>query len=103
MQKPKYHAFVCTSSKINGQQKGFCSSKDGVEIVQNLVEEIEERDLNDSVMVTNVGCFGICSSGPIVVVYPEGVWYKEVAVDDVTEIVESHFENGKVVERLEIK
>ena len=54
-------------------------------------------------MVTNTGCFGICSSGPVVVVLPEGVWYKEVTVEDVAEIVESHFENGMKVERLEIK
>lgn len=103
MQKPKYHVFVCTSSRINGQQKGYCFSKDAVGIVQAFMEEIEDRDLNDDVMVTNTGCFGICSSGPIVVVYPEGVWYKEVTPEDVPEIVESHFENGKKVERLEIK
>jgi (2Fe-2S) ferredoxin len=103
MKKPKYHVFVCTSSRINGQQKGYCFSKDSVGIVQAFMEEIDSRDLSDDVMVTNTGCFGICSSGPIVVVYPEGVWYKEVTVDDVSEIVESHFENGKPVERLEIK
>ena len=103
MKKPKYHVFVCTSSRINGQQKGFCHSKDSVGIVQSFMEEIEARELSDEVMVTNTGCFGICSSGPIVVVYPEGIWYKEVTAEDVPEIVESHFEKGVVVERLEIK
>ncbi|RCX12722.1 (2Fe-2S) ferredoxin [Anaerobacterium chartisolvens] len=103
MQKPQYHVFVCTSSRINGQQKGYCFSKEGVDIVQRFMEEVDERALQDTVMITNTGCFGICSSGPIVVVYPEGVWYKEVTPDDVAEIVESHFENGQKVERLEIK
>lgn len=103
MQKPKYHVFACTSSRINGQQKGFCHSKEGVDIVQALMEEINERELSSEVMVTNTGCFGMCTSGPILVVYPEGVWYKEVTVQDIPEIVESHFENGQVVERLEIK
>ena len=103
MQKPKYHVFVCTSSRINGQQKGYCFSKDSVGIVQAFMEEIEARELTDEVMVTNTGCFGICSQGPIVVVYPEGVWYKEVSIEDVAQIVESHFENGQKVERLEIK
>ncbi|NLD46951.1 MAG: (2Fe-2S) ferredoxin domain-containing protein [Clostridiaceae bacterium] len=103
MVKPKYHVFVCTSSRINGQQKGYCYSKDSVGIVQAFMEEIESRELSGEVMITNTGCFGICSSGPVVVVYPEGVWYKEVSVEDVSEIVESHFENGKKVERLEIK
>ncbi len=103
MKKPKYHVFVCTSSRINGQQKGYCCSKDAVGIVQAFMEEIETRELSDEVMITNTGCFGICSSGPVVMVYPEGVWYKEVAAEDVPEIVESHFENGLKVERLEIK
>ena len=102
MQKPKYHVFVCTSSRITGQQKGYCFSKDAVGVIQAFMEEIEAKDLNGDVMVTNTGCFGICSSGPIVVVYPDGVWYKEVTVEDVPEIVESHFENGKIGERLEL-
>ncbi|MCR4436576.1 MAG: 2Fe-2S ferredoxin [Clostridiales bacterium] len=103
MQKPKYHVFVCTSSRINGQQKGYCYSKESVAVVQAFMEEIEGRELPDEVMVTNTGCFGICSRGPVVVVYPEGVWYTEVTVEDVPEIVESHFENGRKVERLEMK
>ncbi len=103
MVKPKYHVVVCTSSRINGQQKGYCHSKDSVGVVQAFIDEIDSRELSGEVMVTNTGCFGICNSGPVVVVYPEGVWYKEVTVEDVAEIVESHFENGMKVERLEIK
>ena len=102
MQKPKYHVFVCTSSRVNGQCKGFCASKDSVDIVNAFMQEIQDRDLQDDVMVTNTGCFGICSKGPIVVVYPENIWYGSVNVDDVTEIVESHFEEGNVVKRLEL-
>lgn len=103
MVKPKYHIFVCTSSRINGQQKGFCHSKESVDIVTTFMEELEERELSDEVMVSNTGCFGICQQGPIVVVYPDGVWYGAVTADDVEEIIESHIENQKVVERLEIK
>ncbi len=102
MQKPKYHVFVCSSSRITGQQKGYCFSKDSVSIIQRFMEEIEERELGGDILITNTGCLGICSKGPIVIVYPDGVWYKEVTVDDVTEIVEEHLENGRVVSRLEI-
>lgn len=103
MQKPKYHVFICTSCRVNGQQKGYCFSKDSVQIVQTFMEEIDNRNLSAEVLITNTGCFGICNSGPVVVVYPENIWYKEVTVEDVAEIVESHFENGKKVERLEIR
>lgn len=66
------------------------------------MEEIEERDLGGDVFVTNTGCFGICEKGPIVVVYPDNVWYGSVGSDDVSEIMDEHIEGGKIVERLVI-
>ncbi|MDU2064441.1 MAG: 2Fe-2S ferredoxin [Sporomusaceae bacterium] len=100
MNKPKQHIFVCTSSRVNGQQKGYCHSKDGVQIVANFLEEIEQRDLGGEVFVSNTGCFGICSQGPIVVVYPDNVWYGAVTPDDVEEIMDQHIEGGTPVARL---
>lgn len=102
MVSPKYHIFVCTSCRINGQQKGLCYSKDSVDIIQRFIEEIDDRDLSSEVMVTNTGCFGICDKGPIVVVYPEGIWYGNVTSEDVEKIVEQHIEGGLVVEELVI-
>jgi len=103
MRKPKYHVFVCTSARLNGQRMGFCHSRDSSCIIQSFVEELEAREMTDDVMVSGTGCLGICSSGPVIVVYPDGVWYREVTPGDVAEIVESHLENGRIVERLEIK
>lgn len=102
MIKPEYHVFVCTSSRINGTQKGYCHSNASTEIVTNFMEALEEAGISDKVMVTNTGCFGLCSDGPIVVIYPEGIWYGKVTPEDVEEIVESHLVNGEVVKRLEI-
>lgn len=102
MVNPKHHIFICTSCRLNGKQQGFCYSKNSVEIVETFMEELDSRDLSSEVMVNNTGCFGICSQGPIVVVYPEGVWYGNVTADDVEEIVESHIENGEIVKRLQI-
>ncbi|MBT9150726.1 MAG: Ferredoxin, 2Fe-2S [candidate division WS2 bacterium] len=100
MTKPKYHIFVCTSSRINGQQKGFCHSKNSVGLVESFMEEVQDKGLGGEVFITNTGCFGICEKGPIVVVYPDNVWYGSVSEDDIEEIMEQHIEGGKVVERL---
>lgn len=100
MQKPSKHIFICTSSRHTGQQKGFCHSKAGVGVLMRFMEEIEARELGSEVFVNNTGCFGVCEKGPIVVVYPDNVWYKSVTPEDVAEIVDSHVEGGKVVERL---
>lgn len=102
MVQPKYHIFVCTSCRMNGQQKGFCFSKGAVDLVQKFMEEIDERELSGEVMITNTGCFGICDKGPIVVIYPEGIWYGNVGEDDIETIVEQHIEGGSIVESLVI-
>lgn len=100
MNKPKYHIFVCTSSRPNGQQKGFCHSKDGVDIMQAFLEEIDERGIGGEVFVSNTGCLGLCEKGPIVIVYPDNVWYGSVTAGDVEEIMDEHIEGGNVLERL---
>jgi (2Fe-2S) ferredoxin len=98
----KHHIFICTSCRTNGKQQGFCFSQGAVDLVGKFMEEIDGRDLSGEVMVTNTGCFGICSKGPIVVVYPEGIWYGAVTEDDVEEIMEKHIEGGEIVTRLKI-
>jgi len=100
MNKPKFHIFVCTSSRPNGQQKGFCHTRSSVEIVTTFMEEIEERGLGGEVMVSNTGCFALCEKGPIVVVYPDNIWYGGVTLDDVEKIMDEHIEGGKPVETL---
>ena len=99
MEKPKHHIFVCTSSRLTGEIKGFCAQNEGLEILENFVEEVQDRLLDAEVMVTNTGCLGLCSMGPIVMIYPEQIWYKKVSPEDVEEIMDA-LEKGKQVERL---
>lgn len=99
MNKPAYHIFVCSSSRINGQQKGFCISKNAAGLVNKFLDEIADRELESQAMVTNTGCLSLCSQGPIVVIYPQGIWYGGVSEDDVEEILDA-MENGEIVARL---
>ncbi len=98
----QHHIFVCTSCRINGQQKGMCFAKDSVDLVRRFLEAAEEQDLSSKIMITNTGCFGICDKGPVVVIYPEGVWYGNVSEDDVDKILEQHILGGNPVEELRI-
>ena len=52
--------------------------------------------------VNNTGCFGICEQGPIVLIYPDNVWYKAVTLADVETIMDEHIEGGRPVAALEI-
>ena len=98
MVKPKYHILICTSCRANGQQKGFCHTKNSVEVLQHFIEYIEERDISGEVMITNTGCFGFCEKGPIAVIYPEGIWYGSLTKRAVERIIEEHIEGGNIVE-----
>ena len=102
MNLPKHHIFVCSSARLTGEIKGFCAQNEGLEILENFVEEVQERELDGDMMVTNTGCLGMCTMGPIVIVYPEGTWYGKVAADDVEEIMDA-LESGEVVKRLLIE
>jgi (2Fe-2S) ferredoxin len=63
---------------------------------------VAERGLKGRVRVNTAGCLDQCEHGPTIVVYPEGVWYGFVTLEDVAEIVESHLVNGQPVERLRL-
>jgi NADH-quinone oxidoreductase subunit F/NADP-reducing hydrogenase subunit HndC len=56
--------------------------------------------MEDEVKVVETGCHGLCEMGPLVIVYPEGVFYVRVHPKDVDDIVETHLLKGSVVERL---
>ena len=88
----KHHVLVCAGTG--------CSSSDSMEVMAALEKQLAEAGLSAEIDVVKTGCFGFCSLGPIMVVYPEGTFYTHVKVSDVPEIVESHFKSGQLVERL---
>jgi (2Fe-2S) ferredoxin len=65
-------------------------------------QQVKLLDLNGpgKVRVNRAGCFDRCAEGPLLVVYPEAVWYTFIDQADIDEIIDSHLQNGKVVERL---
>jgi len=69
-----------------------CLSNNSAEIRHHFEEVLEKKGLNDRVTVNQVGCFGFCSQGPFVKIYPEDTLYRLVKIEDVEEIVESDIE-----------
>ena len=77
-----------------------CTSSGSQEIILKLKEELVKYRLEDEVAVIMTGCHGLCAEGPIMVVYPDAVFYSRVSVLDVPEIVEEHLLKGRIVSRL---
>ncbi|MBP1570569.1 MAG: NADH-quinone oxidoreductase subunit NuoF, partial [Oscillospiraceae bacterium] len=77
-----------------------CTSSGSQKIIEAFNKEIAAAGLNEEVKVIKTGCFGLCALGPIVVIYPEGIFYSMVEEKDVKEIVEEHLVKGRPVTRL---
>ena len=54
------------------------------------------------IRINKAGCMDRCDEGPVIVVYPEEVWYSYVDKEDIEEIIQEHLVHGRVVERLKI-
>ena len=77
-----------------------CLSSNSAEILAEFEKQIKERNLEDKVTVNQAGCFGFCSQGPFVKIYPEDTLYRMVKISDVTEIMDKDIVGGEIVERL---
>jgi (2Fe-2S) ferredoxin/SAM-dependent methyltransferase len=101
MEPFQLHLFVCTQQKPEGVTS--CPSHGSLAVLEKLDHELQARGLGKDVQLTTCGCMGLCDEGPVMVVYPQGVWYRRVQAEDVPEIVENHLRGGRPVPRLEWK
>lgn len=99
MEPYRHHVFVCTQQKPEGVPS--CPSNGAQAVLDALGPAIMTAGIDDDVQVTTCGCMGLCEEGPVLIVYPEGVWYRKVKTEDVPEIVKSHLAGGKIVTRLQ--
>lgn len=96
----QHHVFFCLNVREDGEQ---CCTQFGSEAMFDYMKmKIKKLSLNgkSKVRINRAGCFDRCSEGPLMVVYPQAVWYTFVDEQDIDEIIESHILNGKIVERL---
>lgn len=89
---PRKHVLVCVNRD--------CADKGGVETLGLLRQGLKDRGLSRSVRTTRVMCLGRCGEGPCVVVYPDGVWYRQVTPAEAPEVLESHLVEDRPVGRL---
>ncbi len=80
-----------------------CQASGSVDTYRVLVDEIQRRGLDQEVQVVHTGCRGFCAMGPVVIIYPDGIFYCQVQAEDVPLLVEETLLKGRVVERLTYK
>ncbi len=95
----RLHVFCCVNRRPDGHPHGCCASKGASELREHLKARVKELGL-EGVRINASGCLGRCGLGPLLVVYPEGVWYGYANVEDLEEILRRHLIEGGRVERL---
>ena len=98
----EHHVFVCHNARPEGAPRPSCTRDGKSDLHAELQRLAKEAGLGARVRINNSGCLDQCEHGPMMVVYPEAVWYGNVHVEDAAEIVREHLVGGRPVERLRV-
>jgi len=77
-----------------------CQSSHSMDVLKALKDELAAQGIADEVLVVRTGCFGLCSLGPIVIVYPEGAFYSQATPEGIKRIVDEHLVKGEICKDL---
>lgn len=98
----EHHVFVCHNTRPEGAPRPSCTLDGKSDLHAALQQLTKAAGLGTKVRINKAGCLDQCEHGPMVVVYPEGVWYGNVRPEDAAAIVEEHLIGGHPVERLRV-
>ena len=96
------HIFFCLNKRGNNET---CCYNFGARDLQLYAKDRIKglgNSISTKIRVNRAGCLSRCDNGPVMVIYPEGVWYQFVDESDIDEIIDSHILANKVVKRLQI-
>jgi (2Fe-2S) ferredoxin len=97
------HIFICTNQRAEGAKRRSCGEAHGMEIVDAFKSKLKAMNLPIKLRAQKSGCLDICDFGQTVVIYPEGVFYVGVEMNDIDEIINEHIINNRIVERLRLE
>lgn len=98
----RHHVFFCTNQREDGCN---CCAQHNAKAMRDYAKKrCKELGIHEpgQVRINNAGCLNRCSEGPVLVVYPESVWYTYVDREDIDDIIDQHLMQGQIVKRLVI-
>ena len=95
------HVFCCENKRDKDDSRGSCQRAGGSKIRDYMKSRCKKLGLPKT-RINSSGCLDRCEMGPVIVVYPQGVWYHVANEDDAEEIIQKHLIGGEIVERLRL-
>jgi (2Fe-2S) ferredoxin len=93
------HVFCCTNERPPKHRRGCCMDKNAQLLCDYMCRRTMAMGLHD-IRINHAGCLNRCEMGPVMVIYPEGIWYSYSTEQDIDEIVRTHIVGGRLVKRL---
>jgi len=93
------HIFCCINEREPDHPRGSCAARGSVELHQYMKTKAKELGI-EGIRVNKAGCLDRCELGPVVVIYPEGIWYAINSTDDIDLVLERHILAGEKIEHL---
>ncbi|WP_428390206.1 (2Fe-2S) ferredoxin domain-containing protein [Lichenicoccus sp.] len=97
----RLHVFCCVNQRPATHRRGCCSSKGSRALCDYMCRLGMARGVR-RIRINHAGCFNVCEHGPVMVIYPDAVWYRYQTDEDIEEIFRNHVLNGHLVERLRL-
>jgi (2Fe-2S) ferredoxin len=96
------HIFICGNQRTEGHPRGSCNPSGRATLSDAFKTELKRARVGPLVRANHAGCLDQCEHGPIVVIYPQAIWYGRVTAEDVPRIVERTVVGGEILEDLRI-
>jgi len=103
MKKYKKHIFVCNNIREGGPAVLSCGRKNGDELRLSLKKMVSDNGLKKDIRVNRAGCLGACEHGPVMVIYPQGIYYGGFNKPDLDEIFKKSILKNEIIDRLVIE
>jgi len=99
----KYHVFFCTNQRADGRP--CCQDNRAAEMRSYMKMRIKESGQSgkNKIRVNTAGCLDRCDLGPVMVIYPQAIWYTYLDEEDIDEIIETLLSDSKPIKRLRLK
>jgi (2Fe-2S) ferredoxin len=95
-----HHIFICCNQRSPDHTRGCCDPGGSEQLRNAFKAEVKRRGLNPLVRANKAGCLDQCELGPTVVIYPQGIWYGNVQMEDVSRIIDETIVGGNVLDDL---